>query len=69
MFLAHDTKLGRLVALKVLRSELAAVVGAERFLHEIDIAPKLTHPNILALHDCGEADGLLYGGYGRILTV
>jgi serine/threonine-protein kinase len=60
VFLAHDQKLGRPVALKVLRPELAASLGAERFLREIEIAAKLTHPNILALYDCGEADGLLY---------
>jgi serine/threonine-protein kinase len=57
---AHDQKLDRPVALKVLRPELAASLGAERFLREIEIAAKLTHPNILTLHDCGEADGLLY---------
>jgi serine/threonine-protein kinase len=60
VFLAHDQKLGREVALKVLRPELAASLGAERFLREIEIAARLTHPNILALYDCGEADGLLY---------
>jgi serine/threonine-protein kinase len=46
--------------LKVLRAELAASLGTDRFLREIEIAAKLTHPNILALHDCGEADGQLY---------
>ena len=60
VYLARDEKLGRQVALKVLRPELAASLGAERFLREIEIAAKLTHPNILALHDCGEADGQLY---------
>jgi serine/threonine-protein kinase len=60
VYLAHDRKLNREVALKVLRPELAASLGAERFLREIEIAAKLTHPNVLALHDCGEADGLLY---------
>jgi serine/threonine-protein kinase len=60
VFLAHDEKLGRDVALKVLRPELAASLGADRFLREIEIAAKLTHPNILPLHDCGEADGQLY---------
>ncbi len=60
VYLAHDRKLGRAVALKVLRPELAAALGAERFLREIEIAAKLAHPHILALHDCGEADGLLY---------
>ncbi len=60
VFLAHDKKPNRPVALKVLRPELAAAIGIERFLREIEIAAKLTHPNILTLHDCGEADGLLY---------
>jgi len=60
VYLAHDRKLDRRVALKVLLPELAASLGAERFLREIEIAAKLTHPNILPLFDCGEADGLLY---------
>jgi serine/threonine-protein kinase len=60
VYLANDSKLGRPVALKVLRPEFAASLGAERFLREIEIAAKLTHPNILALHDCGEAEGQLY---------
>ncbi len=60
VYLAHDQKPNRPVALKVLRPELAATIGLERFLREIEIAAKLTHPNILTLHDCGEADGLLY---------
>jgi serine/threonine-protein kinase len=60
VYLAHDQKLGRPVALKVLRPELAASLGSDRFLREIEIAAKLTHPNILALYDCGEADGQLY---------
>ncbi len=60
VYLAHDQKLNRAVALKVLRPELAASVGGDRFLREIEIAAKLTHPNILGLHDCGEADGQLY---------
>ena len=60
VFLAHDQKLDRGVAIKVLRPELAASLGAGRFLREIEIAAKLIHPNILALYDCGEADGLLY---------
>ena len=46
--------------MKVLRPELAAVLGAERFLREIEIAAKLQHPHILPLHDSGEADGFLY---------
>ncbi len=60
VYLAHDRKLDRRVALKVLLPELAASLGAERFLREIEIAAKLSHPNILPLFDCGEADGLLY---------
>lgn len=60
VYLAHDRKLDRRVALKVLDPELAAAVGDERFQREIAIASKLHHPNILSLIDCGEADGLLY---------
>ena len=58
VLLAQDRKHGRPVALKVLRPDLA--VGAERFLREIEIASRLTHPNVLPVHDSGEADGLLY---------
>jgi serine/threonine protein kinase/tetratricopeptide (TPR) repeat protein len=60
VFLCHDRKPDRPVAVKVFRPETAAVLGVERFLREIRIAAKLTHPNILALYDCGEAGGLLY---------
>jgi serine/threonine-protein kinase len=60
VYLAHDLKHGRPVALKALRPEFAAVLGAERFLREIQIAARLQHPNILALYDSGEADGTLY---------
>jgi len=60
VYLALDLKHGRQVALKVLRPDLAASVGAERFLREIRIAAGLTHPHILAVHDSGNADGLLY---------
>ncbi len=60
VFLAHDQKLSRQVALKVLLPELAASLGSERFLREIEIAASLNHPNILGVHDCGEADGQLY---------
>lgn len=60
VYLAHDRKLDRQVALKVLRPELAASVGSERFLREIEITAKLSHPNILALFDSGEADGFLF---------
>jgi serine/threonine-protein kinase len=58
--LADDVRHARKVALKVLRPELAAVVGAERFLAEIRTTANLQHPHILPLHDSGEADGLLY---------
>ena len=60
VFRARDLKHGRTVAIKVLHPELAAVLGAERFLTEIDICARLSHPHILPLHDSGEADGLLY---------
>ncbi len=60
VYLAEDLKHHRQVAIKVLRPELAASLGADRFLREIEIAAKLTHPHILALYDSGEADGFLY---------
>jgi serine/threonine-protein kinase len=60
VYLARDQKLNRPVALKVLRPALAASLGTERFLREIEIAAKLTHPNILSVHDCGDLDGLLF---------
>jgi len=60
VYLAADRKHHREVAIKVLRPDLAASLGAERFLKEIEIAARLTHPHILALHDSGEADGFLY---------
>jgi serine/threonine protein kinase/tetratricopeptide (TPR) repeat protein len=56
VYLAHDQKLGRQVALKVLRPELASSIGAERFLREIEIAARLNHPHILALLDCGSIE-------------
>ena len=58
VFLAQDRKHQRPVALKVLRPDLA--LGPDRFLREIEIASRLTHPNVLPVHDSGEADGLLY---------
>jgi len=58
--LAHDLRHDRKVALKVLRPELAAVIGAERFLREIKTTANLQHPHILALIDSGETDGLLW---------
>ena len=56
VYLADDVKHERKVALKVLKPEQAAVVGAERFLAEIKTTANLTHPHILPLHDSGEAD-------------
>ncbi len=60
VYLADDLKHNRNVALKVLKPELAAVVGAERFLAEIETTANLTHPHILPLHDSGEADSFLF---------
>ena len=60
VYLADDLKHDRKVAIKVLRPELGAVLGAERFLAEIRITAKLDHPHILTLIDSGEAGGLLY---------
>ncbi len=60
VYLAHDIKHDRKVALKVLLPELSLAVRAERFLREIQIAARLTHPHILPLHDSGEANGTLY---------
>ena len=60
VYLARDLRHDRNVAVKVLKPELAAVVGAERFLAEIRTTARLQHPHILPLHDSGEADGFLY---------
>ncbi len=60
VYLAEDLKHHRQVAIKVLKPELTASLGAERFLREITIAAKLHHPNILMLIDSGDADGFLY---------
>ncbi len=60
VYLARDLKHDREVAIKVLRPELAAALGAERFLNEIKITARLDHPHILVLIDSGAADGLLY---------
>ena len=60
VYLAEDLKHHRKVAVKVLRPDLAAALGTDRFHREIEIAAQLTHPHILALHDSGEADGFLY---------
>ncbi|MFI5279602.1 MAG: protein kinase [Gemmatimonadales bacterium] len=60
VYLAHDVRHDRKVALKVLRPELAAILGGERFLAEIKTTANLQHPHILSLFDSGEADGLVF---------
>jgi serine/threonine-protein kinase len=60
VYLAEDLKHGRSVAIKVLHPDLSSAVGADRFRREVDFAARLTHPNILPLHDSGQAAGLLY---------
>ncbi len=60
VFLAEDLKHHRRVAVKVLDPEVAVAIGADRFLREIEIAARLTHPHILPLHDSGESQGLLF---------
>src|SRR5262245_8113995 len=60
IFRAGERQHHRSVAIKVLKPDVAASIGAERFLREIDIAARLIHPHIMPLHDSGDADGLLY---------
>ena len=60
VYLAEDVKHHRKVAVKVMRPELAATLGADRFLREIEIAARLSHPSILAVHDSGNIEGILY---------
>jgi serine/threonine-protein kinase len=60
VYLAHDLKHNRHVAVKVLSPELASALGPQRFLREIEITARLQHPHILPVHDSGQADGLLY---------
>src|SRR5215211_4207276 len=60
VYLAEDVRHDRKVALKVLRPELAAVIGAERFIAEIRTTANLQHPHILPLFDSGVADSLLF---------
>ena len=60
VFVARDLRHDRRVAFKVLKPELAAAIGAERFLSEIRVTAQLQHPNLLPLFDSGECGGLLY---------
>ena len=60
VYLAHDIRHDRKVALKVLRAELSAILGAQRFLAEIKTTANLQHPHILGLFDSGEAGGLVF---------
>ena len=60
VYLAHDLRHGRDVAVKVIRPEVAAALGRDRFLREIAIAARLHHPNVVPLYDSGEAEGVLY---------
>lgn len=59
VYRARDEKHGREVALKVLRPEVAGLLGRERSLREIRLPARLTHPHILPLHDPGDAEGIL----------
>ena len=60
VYLAHDLKHDRDVAIKVLHPDLGAALGGDRFLSEIRTTARLQHPHILPLLDSGDADGLLY---------
>ena len=60
VYLAEDLKHRRKVAVKVMRPELSATLGVDRFLREVEIAAKLSHPHILPVHDSGETGGILY---------
>ena len=60
VYLAHDLKHDRRVAVKVIRPEMALALRTERFLREIQIAAKLSHPHILPLYDSWEAGGIVY---------
>src|SRR5881409_2594032 len=60
VYLAHDLRHNRKVAIKVMNSELAAIIGAARFLKEIETTVNLQHPNILPLFDSGEIDGTVF---------
>jgi serine/threonine-protein kinase len=60
VYLAHDVKHGRDVAIKVLHNDLSVTLGRDRFLREIQLAARLSHPHVLPLYDSGEAAGMLY---------
>ena len=60
VYLAQDLKHRRKVAIKVMRPDMAATLGAERFLREVEIAAQLSHPHILPVYDSGDAGGILY---------
>src|SRR5438093_5533588 len=60
VYLAEDLKHRRKVAIKVLRPELASLLGPERFVREIEIAARLNHPHIVSLYDSGGAEGFLF---------
>ena len=60
VYLAHDLKHGRDVAVKIVHPALASALGPERFLREIEIVAPLHHPHIVPLYDSGEANGVLY---------
>jgi len=60
VYMGYDRKHQREVALKVMRPDIAATIGADRFLKEIQIVARMVHPHILSLHDSGEAEGFLY---------
>ena len=60
VYLAEDAKYRRRVAVKVMRPELAETLGTERFLRDVEISARLSHPNILPVHDSGAAEGFLY---------
>ncbi len=65
VYSAQDIKHSRKVAIKVLRPEFTASIGVDRFLREVEIAAKLTHPHVLSLHDSGKANGNLSRGAAR----
>ncbi len=60
VYLAHDRKHDRKVAVKVLRPELSSLIGPDRFVHEIQVAARLNHPGILSVYDSGESDAHLF---------